>query len=179
MPEADEVKQEAEGGTAAPGPKGKLMTVLVVAGLMLVEGAGIFLGVRMLYSKPAESKAAEEPKEPAEPLAGLTDDAEIALPEISAFNKQDGRLYLFSIQVTVRVRKDKVEEFKKIIEARQSTLLDRFNTVVRSADLKYLNEPGLDTLRRQFKFELDKVVGESDSVTELLIPKFFQSPANL
>ena len=77
------------------------------------------------------------------------------------------------------MRSDKKDDIQKVLEARESTILDRFNTVIRSADTKYLNEPGLDTIRRQFLFELEKVIGEEGVVLELLIPKFFQSPADL
>jgi len=66
-----------------------------------------------------------------------------------------------------------------ILEARKSTVLDRFNTVIRGADSKYLNEPNLDTIRRQFQFELNKVLGSDELVLELLIPRFYQSPADL
>jgi len=48
-------------------------------------------------------------------------------------------------------------------------------TVIRSADPKFLQEPGLETIRRQIKFELDKVLGDDKIIVDLLIPSLLQS----
>jgi flagellar basal body-associated protein FliL len=68
---------------------------------------------------------------------------------------------------------------KGLIDARKATIRDRLDTLLRNADPKYLNEPGLETLRRQIKFELDKVFKDEKLVDEILITKFLKSRANL
>jgi hypothetical protein len=65
------------------------------------------------------------------------------------------------------------------VDARQATICDRVNTVVRRAEPKFLSEPGLETVRRQIKFELDKVFGDEDLIQEVLLPELLQSQAQL
>jgi len=164
---------------SAGSPKSRrMLTVVIAAALVLGEGLGIFIITRMLYYQPKAAAAGElTPEQQA--LRAAEDQVELALPEIDAFNKREGRLYLYNIEVTLLVPKNRAEEIQKILDMRKSTIMDRFNTVIRGADNKYLNEPGLDTLRRQFQFELNKILGDDHIVQDLLIPRFYQSPADL
>jgi flagellar basal body-associated protein FliL len=173
-----ETQQNIDGAPADNSKRRKLVSTLVAAGLILAEGAGIFIVTRMMYQRPATAAAAQKsPQEQA--MASIEEQIEVALPEINAFNKREGRLFLYNLEVTVVVHKKCADNVKKVLDLRTSTILDRFNTVIRSADSKYLNEPGLDTLRRQFRFELDKVLGDDEVLLDLLIPRFYQSPADL
>lgn len=164
---------------SAGSPKSRrMLTVVIAAALVLGEGLGIFIITRMLYYQPKAAAAGALTSEQ-QALRAAEDQVELALPEIDAFNKREGRLYLYNIEVTLLVPKNRAEEIQKILDMRKSTIMDRFNTVIRSADNKYLNEPGLDTLRRQFQFELNKILGDDHIVQDLLIPRFYQSPADL
>ena len=168
----------ADGNASAPKPgKKKLFTLLAGVGILFGEGAAVFFAAKMLYKQPAVVQAELSSEEQA--LEDAKQETEIALPELNAFNKREGRLYMYNLEITIRVRQSKAEEVCEIIEARKSTILDRFNTVIRGAETKYLNEPGLETLRRQLSFELNKILGDDELVLELLIPKFYQSPANV
>jgi len=168
----------SEETSAAKPDRRKLMTMLVAAGLVLGEGAGIFIITRMMYRQP-ESAAAAQKSPQEQVLDGIGEHVEIALPEVSAFNKREGRLYVYNLDVTMVVSQKRAEGVQKILDMRRSTILDRLNTVIRSADSKHLNEPGLDTLRRQFRFELNKVLGDDEVLVDILIPRFYQSPADL
>ncbi len=161
---------------STPSGKGKKLLIIGVAGFMLLEGVGLFLLTKMMYQQPEAAQATITEEEKA--LQNVQEEIELTLPELSSFNKREGRLFIYKLVVTIRVPKDSSEEIQKILEARESTILDRFNTVIRSAETKYLNEPGLDTIRRQFRFELEKILGDDELILELLIPKFFQSPVN-
>jgi flagellar basal body-associated protein FliL len=172
-----EVEQHAEAIESPPSKNGRFLTAAVVFGVMLLEGGGIFFAVRMLYKQPEMVKGAETGE--GEDLAALEREVEIPLPELNAFNKREGRLMLYNLEVAVRVKRSEELIVRKVLEAREATILDRLNTVIRGADVKYLNEAGLETLRRQFRFELGKVVGNEELVLEILVRKFFQSPADV
>jgi flagellar basal body-associated protein FliL len=175
---AADVKPDAE--STAPKPRaiaGRFKNLIILAAIMLAEGGLIFFVTRMVFKSP-ELVAADEVTSEQKMLEEVQDEVEIGLPELNAFNRREGRLYLYSIHVTVRIRRDDVAEAEQILEARQATIADRFNTVVRSAETQHLNEPGLNTLRRQFLFELNRILGTENLVVELLIPHFFQTPAD-
>lgn len=178
MADTDQIIDDST--TSAASAKGgkKLLVLIIGAALVLGEGVGIFVVTRMMYQRPATAEAAAQTPEQAA-LATVEDQVELPLPEVNAFNKREGRLFLYNLEVTIIVHKDKAEDVKKILEMRKSTILDRFNTVIRSADSKYLNEPGLETLRRQFRFELDKILGDDELLHDLVIPRFYQSPADV
>jgi len=177
MADTDQIIDDS---TESAAPKGgrKWLTLVIAGVLVFGEGIGIFVVTRMMYQRPATAEAAEQSPEEAA-IAAIEDQVELALPEVNAFNKREGRLFLYNLEVTVIVPKDKSKEVEKVLEMRKSTILDRFNTVIRSADSKYLNEPGLETLRRQFRFELNKILGDDEIITDIVIPRFYQSPADL
>ncbi len=165
--------------TSAPagGGKTKLKTMLVIFGVLALEGGGIFFATKMMYKTDAVK--AEEPSGEAQHMQALKDQIELSLPEMNAYNKRDGRLFMYNLQVTIRVQSDKKEQIEEVIKLRESTIMDRFNTVIRRADTKFLNEPELHTIRRQLQHELESIIGDDQIIEELLIPKFFQSPANV
>jgi flagellar basal body-associated protein FliL len=194
---------EASSTDAAPKKKKGMLAPIIIVVVLLAEGAGVFVVTKMIY-RPEAAKAAEVASEGGEggggehgggggggghgggggehgaAAAGAADkESEIALPEIRAFNKREGRLFLVNAEVVLRINTEKLEHTKKMLENRKSTISDRLNTVIRSAEVSTLNEPTLETLRRQFRFELDTVLGDEQLILELLIPKFFQTPANL
>ena len=43
--------------------------------------------------------------------------------------------------------------------------------IVRSAEPQYLQEDGLETIRRQIKFELERILGEDVKIVEVLVPE--------
>jgi flagellar basal body-associated protein FliL len=178
MPVNDVIADATPSSGDPSGRKKKLITLAIIAGLVLGEGGAIYWAVNHFSGPPAGSQAAED-TEGQENQLGLGTEVEISLPEINAFNKKEGRLYLFSMEISIKLRQEDVEKVSKALEVRESTIKDRFNTVIRSADLQYLNEPGLDTIRRQFRYELDRILGDDQLILELLIPKFFQSPADV
>jgi hypothetical protein len=56
---------------------------------------------------------------------------------------------MFHIQVTAVVKKANEAVLEKCVQERQNTINDRVTTIIRSADPKFMNEPGLETIRRQ------------------------------
>lgn len=175
---ADEEAAQSGESPAAGAPKKKFMTLIVIGGVMMLEGGAIFFAAKMLYKQPEAAMAESESKDN-QSIEAIEREVEIALPEVNAFNKRQGKLMLYNLEMAIRVNKDNKEAVERILAARQATILDRLNTVIRSAESKYLSEPGLETLRRQFKQELNRILGEHDLVLELLVRRFFQSPVDM
>ena len=73
----------------------------------------------------------------------------------------------------VSVKADKVDEVKKQIADRDALIKDRVRTIIAQLDPEKLgggSEPGLETLRRQVKFQLDDILGDG-KVDEVLVPR--------
>ena len=68
---------------------------------------------------------------------------------------------------------DKEAIVKKTFESRKALITDRVRTIVAQSDPEKLgggSEPGLETLRRQVKYQLDEIVGEG-VIEEVLVPR--------
>ena len=166
--------------SAQPAKSKKMGTILVVLAVMLAEG-GLIFGAMKMFGAGASSSVAQqvdEKNQAAKPKPGELA-SEVLIVETEAYNNLSGRMYLYHIQVQVQVALENKEIVEKIAAEREATIKDRINTVIRSADPKQLNEPRLETLRRQVKFELDKITGDESLVQEVLIPKLLQSRSSL
>lgn len=169
-------EQDIDASVGPPSRRAKLIPYVIVAGLMLAEGVGIIVAMKTLGSDPAATEA----EAPGESIV-IDGKSENALPvehqicNLDAFNKLTGKLLLYHVEVAATIDRQHEERFKKLLELRKSTISDRVTTVIRSADPKYLQEPGLETIRRQIKFELDKVLGDDKIIIDLLIPSLLQS----
>ena len=176
---ADEVAQVA-GAAATPGRggKSKLFAIMIVAGLMLIEGVGVYSLVKFTGGTPAASEAAQgggktEPGQPIELPKDL--EAEVEVLECRPSNRTVGKLITFHLKVSVLVRRENQEQVQKLVEEKKGRLQDRVNYVIRSAQLKHLNEPGLETIRRQIKHEFDSIFGDDELIVAVLIPQMLQS----
>lgn len=166
---------------AAPPKSKKLTTMLVIVGLMLAEGALIFGAMMFFGGDPglATASTGSTTGSNGSEKGGHGNVAEVVIAELDAYNSLSGRLYVYHLQVSAQVKPQDRQRIESIVEERGDTICDRINTVIRGADPKHLNEPGLESMRRQIKFELDKILGDDSLVLELLIPKLLQSRANL
>jgi hypothetical protein len=101
--------------------------------------------------------------------------AEVELAESRPCNRMSGRLVNYHLRVSVLVEAGQVEQVEKMAKAKRARLLDRVNFVVRSADPKHLDEPGLQTIKRRFKQEFDRILGDDQLIKEVMIPEILQS----
>lgn len=171
------------------GGKSRGKTILLVCALMLVEGVAIYFAVDYLSVDPAAAAAEavaqtgehggghEGTVEGGQPAGGGTAEWEIA--DCRPTNNREGRLYQYSIRVSVLVREENLERLKALAEQRRSRVDDRVSTVIRSAEPKQLNEPGLETLKRQLKAELSTVFDDPELVLEVFIPELIRSTGGL
>jgi flagellar basal body-associated protein FliL len=185
---------EKEKGGHGEGEKAKagggLLTKLPVlfGGAMVIEAVVLFAGFKFLGAAPKSASAVEIPsgkeggggetkkdangKEiPAEP--SLTGQVELPLVDFRAPNKQSGRTFLYDVTIVVSCKAEKQDKLKELISSRDALIKDRVRTIIAEMDPEKLgggSEPGLETLRRQIKFQLDKIL-EDGLVDEVLVPR--------
>jgi flagellar basal body-associated protein FliL len=118
-------------------------------------------------AEKGEAKGEAGPKAPKSPFV------EIELTNFRAPNMQSGHRIVYDIQIFARVRRANETKMRALIKDRKATVEDRIRTIIATLDPEKLgggSEPGLETLRRQVKYALDEVAGES-LINEVLISR--------
>ena len=170
---ADE--QAPETTTEAPKAKRRLLPIIVVAAIMLGEGAAIFILANAMKSEPAAALAGEGAGSPGTGSGAPNELVEVALAECRPSNKISGKFVTFQIRVLGLVAAEDFERAQKLVESRKARLEDGVNIVIRSAEPKQLNEPDLSTLRRRLRQEFGRVFDDPDLIKQVLIPSMLQS----
>jgi hypothetical protein len=175
----------AESKPVATPPKGgRLLPLVIVAVLMGLEGVGVFFLARALSGGPASAHGEETPSHSAGSggehgtggSAGPVDEfGEVAIADCKPSNVFAGKLITCHIRVSALVKAADLAKAQALVQARQARLDDRVNAVIRSAELKQLEEPGLDSIKRRLKHELDVIFGDDQLVQQVLIPQLLQS----
>lgn len=175
---AEKVSAEKSDGK---GKKGGLLskTPILVGGAMLLEGVVLIAGVYVLRGGggPAAAQGAElvAPAEGGEGAAkSQTGSAEVKLVEFRAQNKQSGRTFLYDVSMSVMTPAKDEAQVKQLISDREALIQDRIRTIIAEMDPDKLAggaEPGMETLRRQVKHQMDLILGDG-KVQEILISRF-------
>jgi len=170
MPEEDAKTQDAkpQGSQGGGSRKQTLIMIGAVAAIMALEAGVIFLAVKFFGGGPAPVEAVGLVEGTS---AGLSDETEMLVVKFKAPNMKSGKTFLYDMEVYVRVKNDKLEQLKNVLETYKATIEDRLNRVVRSAEPEDLREDGLQTLRRQIKHELGQIIGDEKIIEEVLIPR--------
>lgn len=98
---------------------------------------------------------------------------EVQVVEFRAPNKVSGRLLLIDVSIYMVVKTEQETSAKEILKAREALIKDRIRTIIAQSEPEKLGgeaEPGLETLRRQVKYQLDEIIGEG-MVEEVLVPR--------
>lgn len=181
---------EARGGEPAHAPEEKKSssgggggllrsTPMLLGVVMLVEAMVLFAGFKM-FSGPHAAQAADATSEEGGhdahggPIkAEKKKVVELNVLEFKAPNKQSGRLFLYDVSVFVTVKTEFKERVEAAFKDREATIKDRARTIISQCDPEKLgggSEPGLETLRRQMKHQLDEIIGDG-MIEEVLIPR--------
>lgn len=158
--------------------KSRALPLVIVAMLMIGEGVGIYLIAKAMRAGPApvEAGAGGCVAGGGEGPGGAEQElAEVELGQCRPSNKMSGKFVSFQIRVSVLVPAAQCERVEDLVRTKQARLRDRINFVIRSAELKHLNEPGLETIKRRLKYEFDQVFNEEGMIQEVLIPELLQS----
>lgn len=124
-----------------------------------------------------EAKGGEHDAKPAKP-AVKKKFAELKVVEFRALNRLSGKTILYDVSIYAVVKGDREEKVKRVFEDRGALIQDRVRTIIAQNDPEKLGggvEPGLETLRRQVKRQLDEIVGDS-MIEEVLVPKCIPFP---
>jgi flagellar basal body-associated protein FliL len=183
-PPADKGKEAAAAEKKAGGGLLTKLPVLL-GGVMIIEAAVLFAGFKFLGGAPKAATGAElsnpdkpatgEGKEGAKNLA--PDDpnkaCELQVLDFQSPNKANGRTYLYDVSIYVVTKLSRQEKVKAIIADREALIKDRIRTIIAQSDPEKLgggSEPGLETFRRQVKYQLDEIVGDG-LIDDVLVPK--------
>jgi flagellar basal body-associated protein FliL len=165
---------EADGGKK----KGKMKPLMIVAALMLGEGVAIF-GLMSFLSPAPEPTMADEDASLMEDPFQFDADVEVELCEVQAFNRKEGRMFVYDVTLVVMVSSEDADTIRRFSEARAASIRDRIQHVIRRADPVQLNDPSLKVLKQQFMFEMNNLLGGKEIIKDVLISKLLQSPTNL
>ena len=182
-----EVKKESRGGLLSKTP-------VVLGGVMIIEAAVLFAGFKFLGGgHPAAASGAEisiddkpqsksedakegEKSEKREKSAKPLDkkkSVEVRVMEFKAPNKMTGRTFIYDIKICVLTKGEFQARVEDTIKEREALIQDRVRTIIAQSDPEKLggaSEPGLETLRRQVKYQLDEIIGEG-MIDEVLVPR--------
>jgi len=98
---------------------------------------------------------------------------EVRVLEFKAPNKMTGRTFIYDLKICVLTKGEYQSRVEDTIKEREALIQDRIRTIVAQSDPEKLggaSEPGLETLRRQVKYQLDEIVGEG-MIDEVLVPR--------
>jgi flagellar basal body-associated protein FliL len=95
------------------------------------------------------------------------------LQNFKAINGQNGRRFIYDVTVSAWVKGEFEEKVRERIKARDALIRDRMRTIIAQMDPDKLaggSEPGLETLRRQIKSQLEIIIGDG-MIEEVLVPQ--------
>jgi flagellar basal body-associated protein FliL len=186
-PAAHGDKKEEGKGKGGGGLLSKLPVLL--GGVMIIEAVVLFAGFKFLGAgaKPAAASAELAIEGPAKAGAkgeggdekgGATsidksDTVVIKVTEFKALNKKSGTAFVYDLQISVVAKSEFETRIETTIKDKEPLIQDRIRTIIAESDPEKLSggaEPGLETLRRQVKYQLDEIIGDG-MIDEVLVPR--------
>ena len=166
MAEKEKDKKAEPASEETPKKKLPIKTIAVVAVIMLLEGVGVFLFVSMTGRAPQDAVAGIHDGAEAE----QEESVEIALVDDRFQNLQTGNVWIWKLQVYMKVKKKNEEFVNKVLEERSAEIKTALSQLMRRMQHAQLKEPDLRTLNRQItalineKFGFDKEIPRVDEV---------------
>ena len=165
-------EQTPETPAPAPAPKGNLKAIVVVLGVLALEGGTIGLTM-YLAGGPSEVQGVELQ---ADLEAENNKPVELLVVKDRFPNLQTGRHFLYDTEVYIVVRKidNENDAVKTMLEGMKATISMEVANIIRGAHPSYFEERTLATLRRQIKAVLDERILDKEGkslVQDVLIPR--------
>lgn len=163
---------------STPKKKPPLMLILVVAGIMIIEGLGVFLFVSLTGRAPqtAEADLQTGPDLERDSLV------EIALVKDDFQNMSTNRVWLWRTELFLKVRKKNEAYVTEQLERRSAEIHEGIARIIRRAQHSHLKEPDLKTIGRQFSAYVHSVFGDDPDglprVERVIIATFKGHPVN-
>jgi len=162
---------KAEATESAEPKKGGMKLMIIIAAIMIVEGAAVFFVVNMMKG-PAGVEASEMAM-----LEGTGEDApvEIELVEDRFQNMSTGHVWEWRAKIVLRARQKNQAHIETIKERDTALLTEGIALIFRRAQDRHLREPGLETITRQLTTYINEVFGvDADGlprVDRVIIPE--------
>jgi flagellar basal body-associated protein FliL len=182
-PPAGGEKKDAAGKKAGGAMLAKTPVLLGV--VMTLEAFVLFAGFKFLGGGPKPASAVELARDDGHgkvdahghPVAGKPGDkphlVEVNVVDFKAPNAQNGRRFIYDTTVWVTVKTESESKVRDRIKGSDALIKDRMRTIVAQMDPEKLgggSEPGLETLRRQIKTQLEIIIGDG-MIDEVLVPR--------
>jgi hypothetical protein len=196
---ADKAGAEKKESTKAAGGGLLAKTPVLIGGVMIIEAVVLFAGMKFLGGSPKPVSAAELTTEEstADAEASATESKGAAseghesgaagaadvkktdkkkiyeidvVKDFKAPNRITGRNIIYDVAIVASVKGAYKSKVEAIFGEREGLIKDRVRTIIAQCEPDKLAEPGLETLRRQVKYQLDLLVGP-DMIEEVLVPR--------
>ena len=161
--------------------------------VMILEAVVLFAGFKFLGAgaKPAqaadlavdapsddtksegkEGEGGEKGKAPADKKKSVV----VKVTEFKAPNKKSGAGLLFDLKICVVTKGEFQKRLEDAIAEKEPLIQDRIRTIIAQSDPEKLSggsEPGLETFRRQVKYQLDEIIDPASAgmIDEVLVPR--------
>ena len=168
----------AEGAPAAKAEEKKkgggflTKTPVLLGGVMVIEAAALIGGFKIFGGKPQSAEAALVTPNPAADAAKKKT-IEVPVVDFKALNRSNGHTFLFDISIVAVTKADNEQKVTDTFKDSKALIEDRLRTIIAESDPEKLSggtEPGLETLRRQVKYQLDRILGDG-VIDEVLVPR--------
>jgi flagellar basal body-associated protein FliL len=159
---------------------------MLLGAVMVLEAIVLFAGFKLLGGGPQHAAGAElstnddgegntHGKGEGKGKGGehKAKSVELNVLDFKAPNKVNGRTLLYDVSIFLVCKSEYEKQVKETLKEREALIKDRVRTIIAQSDPEKLvggSEPGLETLRRQVKYQLDTIVGEG-MIEEVLVPK--------
>jgi hypothetical protein len=176
MADASKKKEEAKPAAApaegAPAKKKPPIKVIgIVAAIMAAEAGALFVVVGKTGAKPVAAAADVHGAEEAQAKQTV----EIELLDDKFQNMQTGKVWIWDIQIVLKIKQKQQGYIAAELEKRSSEIKEGMSQIMRRAQHNHLSEPELTILNHQIHAFLDRALGtESDGrsrIERVLIPK--------
>lgn len=159
-----EAPAPAEGAKKKDGNGRRLL--LVVAGIMLLEGAAVVAFLR--FTAPPSARANE--------LGGLAQADGEALREVELIhtrfqNVATGRVWDWETEIHLKVRVKHQGRVEEMLENRKAEIHEGLARIFRKAQHSHLREAGLQTITRQIEGYVHEVFGADPATGETLVER--------
>ncbi len=152
---ADEAPKDTDNAEKAEGKKGPSVKLLaVIAAIMAVEGAGVFLFITMMSGGPKDA-AAEIVSEDEDPEALV----EVLLTDEQYQNMTSNQVWIWEAQIFLKVRRKNQDYVQKQLEQRSAEIQEGITQIFRRAKLTELREPDFRTGSRQLTALINDLFG--------------------
>ena len=161
VPQASEEEQKAK-------PKIPLKTILLIVGVMVMEG-GTIIGFKVAHEGKMKPSQATDPISQTETRQESNLGELLLCENVTVDNYVSGRARtIITVGVGVRVDKQQQEKVAKLAESNSILIKDRIVSLIGAAKPDELRDPDHQVLRRKVKAQLDEIIGPGQ-IHEVLI----------